>query len=134
MKQRKLTQRYRHQIYNKEKEVNVMYRVLKPHGATMPVMVENTETRASVNIGPVTSIIIRMLEEDGHKFDTDKPFLRDEWSINVSEETGKTLAKMAFTMKKPIRDQRKVKSEQDVPKSNQEIDAMDVLLGLAKYN
>lgn len=110
-----------------------MYRVLKEKGNNSNVMLENMETKASIIIGKITMDLLRILDEAGHKIGDDGVALRDEWSFEVNEETGKEIASKAMTMSKPIRDQRKYKVEEP-KKDNKHIDAMDVLLGLANYN
>lgn len=109
-----------------------MYRVLKEKGNNSNVVLENVETKASIIVGKITISLLDILNKAGHKIGDDGVALRDEWSFEVNEETGKEIASKAMTMSKPIRDQRKVKEEPK--KSNKEIDAMDVLLGLANYN
>lgn len=108
-----------------------MYRVLKDKGNNMNVTLENMETKASVIIGRATMEILRLLEEAGHTIGDDGIALRDKWELEVNEEIGKELSKQALRMSKPIRDQRK---ETKQKKDNKQIDAMDVLLGLASYN
>lgn len=104
-----------------------MYKVLKEKGNNQNVTVRNVETKGEVIIGRVSIEIMNKLEEAGIK---DINF-RDDWDYEVEETIGKDLQKLAMKMKKPIRDQRK---ERAPKKSNKEIDAMDVLLGLASYN
>lgn len=110
-----------------------MYKVLKEKGNNANVVLENAETKASIIIGRLTMDILHILESAGHKIGDDGVNFRDQWELDIDEETGKLLANKAMTMSKPIRDQRKIKEE--IPKkNNKEIDAMDVLLGLASYN
>ena len=112
-----------------------MYRLLKEKGNNLNVMLENTETRAQLNLGRLTIDILTLLEtKEGLTFgDGGKIQLKDEWNFNISEETAKELSEKAMRMSKPIRNQRKVKDNKP-KKSNKEIDALDVLLGLASYN
>lgn len=107
-----------------------MYRVLKEKGNNMNITLENTETKASIIIGRASMEILRILNEAGHTIGDDGIAFRDRWDLEVNEEVGKELASKAMTMSKPIRDQRKVKPKKD----NKQIDAMDVLLGLANYS
>lgn len=112
-----------------------MYRVLKEKGNNMNITLENTETNASIVIGRLTMDILSILEaKEGVHFgkDADEIDLKDEWRLIINDETAKELSAKAMLMSKPIRDQRKHKDEPK--KSNKEIDAMDVLLGLASYN
>ena len=111
-----------------------MYRVLKEKGNNMNIVLENTETKASIVIGRLTIDILSILEKEGVHFgDSEGEIqLKDKWDITIGDETAKKLSAKAMRMSKPIRDQRKVKEEPK--KSNKEIDALDVLLGLANYN
>ena len=112
-----------------------MYKILKDKGNNMNIVLENTETKASIVIGRLTMDIISILEskEGVHVGDSEGEIqLKDKWDITIKDETAKELSTKAMRMSKPIRDQRKVKEEPK--KSNKEIDALDVLLGLANYN
>lgn len=112
-----------------------MYKVLKERGSNVSITLENTDTKASIIIGRVSISLLSILEEDGgvHFGDAEGALkVADKWDITVTDEVAKKLSAKAMRMSKPIRDQRKVKEEQK--KNNKEIDAMDVLLGLANYN
>ena len=113
-----------------------MYRLLKEKGNNICVVLENTETHAQLNLGKLTIDMLSLLEiaEDltfGEKSGAVQ--FKDEWDIPIKDETAKELSRKAMRMSKPIRDQRKHK-EEEIKKSNKEIDAMDVLLGLANYS
>lgn len=108
-----------------------MYKVLKDSGNNANIIIENTETKRIVNIGRITMDILKILDDAGHKIGDDGTGLRDRWELEVSEEVGKTLARKAMVMTKPVRDQSK---KEKPKKDNKHIDAMDVLLGLANYN
>lgn len=111
-----------------------MYKLVKEKGNNLNVMLENTETKAQLNLGRLTMDILTLLErEEGMTFGAGGTIqLKDGWYFTIKDETAKELSKKAMRMSKPIRDQRKHKEEPK--KSNKEIDAMDVLLGLASYN
>ena len=111
-----------------------MYRLIKEYGNNLNVILENIDTRAQLNLGRLTIDILTLLErKEGMTFgEGGTTQLKDEWNFSISEETAKELSEKAMRMSKPIRDQRKVKD--DKKKHNKEIDAMDVLLGLANYN
>ena len=113
-----------------------MYKILKEKGNNMNIVLENTETKASIVIGRLTMDILSILEKEGVHFgDSEGEIqLKDKWDIVIGDETAKELSAKAMRMSKPIRDQRKVKVKEEPKKSNKEIDAMDVLLGLANYN
>ena len=112
-----------------------MYRLLKEKGNNLNVILENIDTRAQLNLGRLTIDVLTLLEtKEGMTFgEGGTTQLKDEWNFSISEETAKELSAKAMRMSKPIRDQRKHKEEQP-KKNNKEIDAMDVLLGLANYN
>ena len=111
-----------------------MYRLLKEKGHNICVVLENTETHAQLNLGKLTIDMLSLLEreEDLTFGEVGAIQFKDEWDIPIKDETAKELSAKAMRMSKPIRDQRKVKDEPK--KSNKEIDALDVLLGLANYN
>ena len=105
-----------------------MYKVLKSKGLNSNVMVENTESKSVVNIGRISIKIMHILEDAGIDI-TGKQ--SEEWSYEVNKEVATTLAKLSLPMNKPIRDQRKPETKKQ---ANKQIDAMDVMLGLANYS
>lgn len=108
-----------------------MYKLLKDKGTGANVIIENTSTKASVIIGKLNTKIIKILEDAEYKVN-----ITEEWNIEINSETAKSLIiNTAMKIKKPIRDQRK-KTANEINRKmyNKEIDAMDVLLGLANYN
>ena len=110
-----------------------MYRVNKEPGATENVYLQNTDTMAEINLGRVTPGLLRILETDGYKFDDteDAITLKKKWTLNVSEEVKEQLRKLAMPMKKPVRDQRKVKPQQEEKKEiKQPVDLLDIIYGL----
>lgn len=111
-----------------------MYKVLKEKGNNVNIVLENVETKASIVLGRMSSPILDILKDAGYKFDDASSMsIKDEWNLEVNEDVGKELAKQAMKMSKPIRDQSK-KAKDVIKKPNKQIDAMDVLLGLASYN
>ena len=111
-----------------------MYRLIKDCGNNLNVILENIDTRAQLNLGRLTIDILTLLEtKEGMTFgEGGTTQLKDEWNFSISDETAKELSRKAMRMSKPIRDQRKHKEEPK--KSNKQIDALDVLLGLANYS
>lgn len=107
-----------------------MYKVIKEQGQKTSIIIENTDTNAIINIGQIKLDILNTLKDNGY---TAPLAYRDAWNIEVNKETANALAKLALRMKKPIRNQSK-KVKDLFEKSNKEIDAMDVLLGLAQYS
>lgn len=109
-----------------------MYKVIKTKGYNGDVTVSNTDTLTTINLGKISIPILNILKEGGYyKEDSDDLKPQDEWDLEVNKEAAEKLAKLAMPMKKPIRNQSK-KPQQET--DNKKIDAMDVLLGLAKYN
>lgn len=109
-----------------------MYRVNKEIGTSENVYLQNTDTMAEINLGRITPGLLRILELDGYKFDdTDGAVtLKEKWTLKVSDEVKEQLRKLAMPMKKPIRDQRKVKVEEK-KESKQLVDLLDIIYGLA---
>ena len=109
-----------------------MYKVVKDEGYNGAVRVSNTNILMAVSLGKVSIPILDILKEGGYyREDSDDLKIQDGWNLEVNKETAEKLAKLAMPMKKPIRNQSK-KPQQET--DNKKIDAMDVLLGLAKYN
>ena len=109
-----------------------MYRVNKEPGATENVYLQNTDTMAEINLGRVTPGLLRILETDGYKFDgtDDAITLKEKWTLKVSDEVKEQLRKLAMPMKKPIRDQRKVKPQEEKKETKQPVDLLDIIYGL----
>ena len=109
-----------------------MYRVNKELGTTENVYLQNTDTMAEINLGRITPGLLRILEIDGYKFDStdDAITLKEKWTLKVSEEVKEQLRKLAMPMKKPIRDQRKVKPEEEKKEVKQPVDLLDIIYGL----
>lgn len=113
-----------------------MYKILKEKGNNMNIVLENTETKASIVIGRSTIDILSILEskEGVHIGDSDDEIkLKDKWDITIGDETAKEISTKAMRMSKPTNIRAKAREELK-KKHNKEIDAMDVLLGLANYN
>lgn len=109
-----------------------MYRVNKEPGTSENVYLQNTDTMAEINLGRVTPGLLRILEIDGYKFDStdDSITLKEKWTLKVSEEVKEQLRKLAMPMKKPIRDQRKVKPQEEKKETKQPVDLLDIIYGL----
>jgi hypothetical protein len=110
-----------------------MYRVNKEIGTSENVYLQNTDTMAELNLGRITPRLLRILELDGYKFDgTDGAVtLKEKWTLKVSDGVKDELRKLAMPMKKPIRDQRKVKQEEK-KETKQPVDVLDIIYGLAQ--
>lgn len=108
------------------------YKLLKEKGKNLSLVLENVTTHAQLNLGNLSIDILKLLEKtEGLTFGIGgKIQLEDAWNIHISEDTAKELSKKAMQISKPIRN----KTEEEPKKSNKEIDALDVLLGLANYN
>ena len=110
-----------------------MYRVSKEPGTKENVYLQNTDTMAEINLGRITPGLLRILEIDGYKFDStdDAITLKEKWALKVSDEVKDELRKLAMPMKKPVRDQRKVKPQQEEKKeTKQPVDLLDIIYGL----
>lgn len=107
-----------------------MYKLKKDTGLTANVMIVNTDTKASIMIGKL---------DVGMKFTLGKlgvelPDGTDPWDISIDDSTAKTLVADTVKITRPT---RKVNNDPDDAKqkiNNKQIDAMDVLLGLAQYS
>ena len=110
-----------------------MYKVVKEMGKTENVYLQNTDTMAEINLGRVTPGLLRILEIDGYKFDStdDAITLKEKWTLKVSDEVKEQLRKLAMPMKKPVRDQRKVKPQEEKKEVKQPVDILDIIYGLA---
>lgn len=111
-----------------------MYKLIKDRGNNSNVAIQNTDTKAEVIIGRLSMEIVSILEKAGHAINTeDEASLKykDSWNITIDEDTKNELQRLAMRMMKPKR--AKVQTETQ-KQANKTIDAMDVLLGLAKYN
>ena len=111
-----------------------MYRVNKEVGTSENVFLQNTDNGAEINLGRITPGLLRILEIDGYKFDdtdvSEYITLKEKWTLKVSDEVKEQLRKLAMPMKKPIRDQRKVKVEEK-KETKQLVDLLDIIYGLA---
>ena len=113
-----------------------MYRVNKEPGTKENVYLQNTDTMAEINLGRVTTGIMNALRKDGYEFETvdekeGRITLKEKWTLKVSDEVKDELRKLAMPMKKPVRDQRKVKPQQEEKKEvKQPVDLLDIIYGL----
>ena len=113
-----------------------MYKVVKEMGKTENVYLQNTDTMAEINLGRITAGIMNALRKDGYEFETvdekeGRLTLKEKWNLKVSNEVKDELRKLAMSMKKPIRDQRKVKPEEEKKEVKQPVDILDIIYGLA---
>ena len=111
-----------------------MYRVNKETGTSENVYLQNTDTMAEINLGRITPAMCRILEKDGYSlgeiYTGTVITLKEKWTLKVSDEVKDELRKLAMPMKKPIRDQRKVKQEEK-KEIKQPVDLLDIIYGLA---
>lgn len=108
-----------------------MYKIRKAKSTHSNVFIENTETKANMILGGINIEMLSILEKAGYKAEDDTLVLANEWNFNIDTETANRLLATTMKIEKPIRT-KKV----DAPKTknnNKEIDALDVLLGRAKY-
>lgn len=108
-----------------------MYKVVKEKGNNVNVILENTETSKSLNLGRLTMEMIKILEEAGFSFGTEPgdTVIREAWSLEIKEETKDKLSKLAMRMSRPIRDQRKKTSEQAATEPDKIPDLFDLIFG-----
>lgn len=107
------------------------YKLVKSHGYSSPVSLINPEAKTTIILGRFTIPMMELLKSrDGITLEARDMY--SEMCLSISEETAKELVKLTTPMKKAPRKTKAKEYEQ--PKSNREINAMDVLLGLAKYN
>ena len=112
-----------------------MYKLIKDKGNNSNVAIQNTDTKVEVIIGRLSMEIVNILDKAGHSINTeaeDSLNYKDAWDITIDEDTKNELQRLAMRMMKPKR--AKVQTETQKQVENKHIDAMDVLLGLAKYN
>ena len=112
-----------------------MYRLIKDKGNNSNVIIENLDTHAQLNLGRLSMDILSILErEEELTFgEGGKLQYKDKWEVNIKSTTAEELSRKAMRMSKPIRDQSKKATKEKKKEANKQIDAMDVLLGLASY-
>lgn len=107
-----------------------MFKLRKEEGYNKAISVYNPDSKKSVSIGTMNTNVVDTLEKAGMTIGGSGLSYTGRWDVSISEELGRTLAELALKMSKPP----KVKKDKPaVEKSNSEIDAWDVLLGLASY-
>lgn len=113
-----------------------MYRVIKEAGNNQNLFLENTDTKAQLNLGRVSVEILHILEKDGHSFGGSDIQYKDAWNLTVSDSTKAELERKAYKISRPVKSDKTatVVPTPEPKKVNKNIDAMDVLLGLASYN
>lgn len=124
-----------------------MYKLSKQPGYGGTVVVENTERKTYISLGSATNIelinkIKDVLGVETKATDPDHGLdLFKEWDIEINESDAKRLCDFTFRIRKPGRrvitkaqvatTEQQPKLETEQPKK--QIDALDVLLGLANY-
>lgn len=113
-----------------------MYKVVKEMGKAENIYLQNTDTMAEINLGRITAGIMNALRKDGYEFETvdekeGRLTFKEKWNLKVSNEVKDELRKLAMPMKKPIRDQRKVKPQEEKKETKQPVDILDIIYGLA---
>lgn len=124
-----------------------MYKLSKPNGYGGIVTVENTERNTRISLGSATDFeLINLLKEElGVETTATDPDhgldLFKEWNIEIDKDVAKNLCNYTFRIRRPKLSKTKAKiaqvaTEQPKPEAVQpkkQIDALDVLLGLASY-
>ena len=113
-----------------------MYRLLKDKGNNLNVIIENFDTHSQLNLGRLSMDILSILEreEDLTFGEGGTTQLKDAWDFTIKDKTAEELSRKAMRMSKPVRDQSKKATEEKKKEANKQIDALDVLLGLANYS
>jgi nucleoid-associated protein YgaU len=105
-----------------------MYSITKGRGSSQNVILTNTDTMGSINLGKITIPMLDILKRDL----TEELVIAEEWTLNVSAEAASELSKLAMPMKKPIRDQSKKKEEKTSVQdrvNNGEVDLFNLIYG-----
>lgn len=110
----------------------VMYRVLKPSGSHSTITLMNLETKASLELGKITTRILDILNDGGA--DGIRDDLSSPWNLTVPKETWVTLAKESMRITKP--DRKKIK-EEPIPEekpsehtTKKPVDALALIFGI----
>lgn len=113
-----------------------MYKLMKDKSALSGLRIVNPDTKASIDLGMVTMSILGVLEEAGISNEKGNlPALRDEWDIEIDEDTEEKLAKSAMPMKKPVRIKKdnvvapEAPSEQPAQEKKQPVDVFNLIFG-----
>jgi hypothetical protein len=110
-----------------------MYRLLKDAGNYSNIIVENTDTKATVMIGKINMEILNILDKAGITMGEEMKTI-SKWDTIITTALASELVATTVKMKKPIRKTTpSPKEETNNKQVNKNIDAMDVLLGLANY-
>ena len=115
------------------------YRLYKDTGRFANLTIVNVDIDSTIILGPLTPLIVEILKESGG-FKTDDGHLSLElysgWDISISEQCARDLCDTSFSIKKPPvhKSHSTTTTTTKTITDNKKIDALDVLLGLAKYN
>lgn len=121
-----------------------MYKLSKPNGYGGIVTVENTERNTRISLGSATDFeLINLLKEElGVETTATDPDhgldLFKKWNIEIGKDVAKNLCNYTFRIRRPKLSKAKTKIATEQPKPEiaqpkKQIDALDVLLGLANY-
>lgn len=110
-----------------------MYKLTKPQGYTSVVTVTETTSYASIDLGTPSMPMLDILVSAGVLDETVTGNAFNKWDFDIEKDVADKLFSLAMRIEKPIRDQRKIKPE-ETKVNNKNIDALDVLLGLAQYS
>lgn len=105
-----------------------MWQVIKSYGYTSNVTLVNEEEGKEIILGVISIKMLDILKEN----DIDTGNTKDPWSFEVTKEIAQALAGLVTIAEKPIR--AKLDKKAKAKEVNKNIDAMDVLLGLANYS
>lgn len=115
-----------------------MYLLLKDKGSNQNITLKNTDTNASVVLGKNSFEILNILEKYEH-MPASSIALTDNWEMRITTETAEALQNLALKISKPVRrhiqaQQQVVTPEEARKARHKAIDALDVLMGRAKYD
>lgn len=111
-----------------------MYKLTKPKGYTAIVTITNEETHASLDIGAVSIPMLEILDKAGILSPEEgETRVFNDWNFSIEKDIADKITPLAMSIKKPMRYQSKQSTPEEVKVNNKNVDAMDVLLGLACY-
>lgn len=112
-----------------------MYKLTKPRGMLAGVILENTETKVTINLGGISIKMLEILKDEGYSKEEGTLNNSDIWDLDISAEAKDKLAKLAMPMKKPIRDQKKKPEDQvnNAATPDGEVDVFNLIYGNVDY-
>lgn len=113
-----------------------MYKLIKDKGIHK-ISVMSTDTKATIDIGVISTSILSILEEgEGLSVESGKLNLSDQWSFEISNETKEKLLELTMMMKKPDRKkheqkQKTTSEEESKPREKKApVDVFNLIYGI----